>query len=93
MNKKKIGLLAFITMLAIGMLIGCSCTNKGNSADEKSEKTRVVKHELGETKVKENPKRVVVLELGFIDALLDAGINPVGVADDEEEEGTDFSNE
>jgi iron complex transport system substrate-binding protein len=42
LNKKKIGLLAFITMLAIGMLIGCSSTNKGNSADEKSEKTRVV---------------------------------------------------
>ncbi|MDM8147586.1 ABC transporter substrate-binding protein [Priestia megaterium] len=86
MNKKKIGLLAFITMLAIGMLIGCSSTNKGNSADEKSEKTRVVKHELGETKVKENPKRVVVLELGFIDALLDAGIKPVGVADDDKAE-------
>ncbi|MEK1831643.1 hypothetical protein AAAC51_30580 [Priestia megaterium] len=38
MNKKKIGLLAFITMLAIGMLIGCSSTNKENSADEKVKK-------------------------------------------------------
>ena len=41
-----------------------------------------VKHDLGETKVRNKPKKVVVLELGFIDALLDAGIKPVGIADD-----------
>lgn len=41
-----------------------------------------VTHDLGKTNVPEHPKRVVVLELGFIDTLLDLGITPVGVADD-----------
>lgn len=68
------------------MFIGCSSMNKGNLVDEKSEKIRVVKYEFGEIKVKENLKWVVVLELGFIDVLLDVGIKFVGVVDDDKVE-------
>lgn len=41
-----------------------------------------IKHDLGTAHMAEHPKRVVVLEIGFIDALLDLGLKPVGAADD-----------
>ena len=41
-----------------------------------------VKHELGTLVLTETPKRIVVLEYSFIDALAAIGISPVGVADD-----------
>ncbi|MEQ8376614.1 ABC transporter substrate-binding protein [Roseibium aggregatum] len=43
---------------------------------------RVITHELGTTDVPDNPQRIVVLELSFIDALASVGISPVGIADD-----------
>ncbi|AGN35602.1 ABC transporter substrate-binding protein [Bacillus paralicheniformis] len=71
---------AILFLLMISVLTACS----GGSESTKtfSQDSVTVKHDLGETKVKNNPKKVVVLELGFIDALLDAGIKPVGIADD-----------
>jgi iron complex transport system substrate-binding protein len=44
--------------------------------------TRVIKNDLGDTTVKGNPTRVVALELSFVDALVNVGIQPVGIADD-----------
>ncbi|MEK3722495.1 ABC transporter substrate-binding protein [Paenibacillus sp. FSL H8-0034] len=44
--------------------------------------SRIIKHDLGETTIQGTPQRIVVLELGFIDALLDVGLKPLGVADD-----------
>lgn len=41
-----------------------------------------VQHELGKTKVPKNPKKVVVLELSFVDALQGLGMKPIGIADD-----------
>jgi iron complex transport system substrate-binding protein len=41
-----------------------------------------VKHELGTLTLAEAPKRIVVLEYSFIDALAAIGVSPVGVADD-----------
>lgn len=41
-----------------------------------------VKHELGMLTLVEAPKRIVVLEYSFIDALAVIGVSPVGVADD-----------
>ena len=43
---------------------------------------KVIKHEMGETTVPDNPQRIVVLEFSFVDALAAVGISPVGVADD-----------
>lgn len=41
-----------------------------------------VKHELGLLTLPEAPKRIVVLEYSFLDALASIGVSPVGVADD-----------
>lgn len=43
---------------------------------------RVIEHELGVTDVPDAPKRIVVLEFSFIDALASVGVAPVGIADD-----------
>lgn len=41
-----------------------------------------ISHELGTTTVPDAPKRIVVLEFSFIDALASVGVSPVGIADD-----------
>lgn len=43
---------------------------------------RDIVHEFGTTTVPDEPKRIVVLEFSFIDALASVGIAPVGIADD-----------
>ncbi len=47
-----------------------------------SASARDVKHEMGTTTVPDQPKRIVVLEYSFVDALAAVGVSPVGVADD-----------
>ncbi|MFN2747006.1 ABC transporter substrate-binding protein [Bacillus sp. z60-18] len=69
-----------ILCLLISVLAACS--GAGESEKTSAQDTVTVKHDLGETKVPKHPKKVVVLELGFIDALVDVGIKPVGVTDD-----------
>lgn len=44
--------------------------------------TRTIKHDLGTTTVKGNPTKVVALELSFVDALVNVGLHPTGIADD-----------
>lgn len=68
------------TMISIGLLAGCKSTTVTNTAESKDVHT--IKHELGETQIKGTPQRVVVLEYGFIEAVLASGVKPVGVADD-----------
>ncbi|SMP23402.1 ABC transporter substrate-binding protein [Shimia sagamensis] len=43
---------------------------------------RDITHELGTTDVPDDPKRIVVLEFSYIDALASVGVAPVGLADD-----------
>ncbi|MEK5502694.1 ABC transporter substrate-binding protein [Bacillus sp. FSL M8-0168] len=76
--------LRYFTILSFVFLITVlsACSGSGGSASNSGRDTVTVKHDLGETKVPKHPKKVVVLEFGFIDALLDAGVKPVGVADD-----------
>lgn len=57
-------------------------TEPNSSGGDSSGDARTIKHDLGETVIQGTPEKVVVLELGFIDALLDVGIKPIGVADD-----------
>lgn len=45
-----------------------------------------ITHELGTTNVPDMPKRIVVLEFSFIDALASVGVSPVGIADDNKRE-------
>ncbi|MGG0385496.1 Fe(3+) dicitrate ABC transporter substrate-binding protein [Priestia filamentosa] len=73
-------LLTFIVALA-----GCSSSQNSEEKEKKSsskEETRTVQHELGKTEITGTPKRVVTLELSFVDSLNALGIEPVGIADD-----------
>jgi len=71
------GILAVILIIASG----CSTGQKENSETSQGE-GREIKHELGTAHVKGTPKRVVVLELSFLDAVTKLGVKPVGIADD-----------
>ncbi|MCY7990431.1 ABC transporter substrate-binding protein [Bacillus haynesii] len=72
----------FAILFLLMILVMTACSGGSESTKTSGQDSVTVKHDLGETKVRNNPKKVVVLELGFIDALLDAGIKPVGIADD-----------
>lgn len=79
---KKIPLLLVIGLLAV-LIAACGSTdNKEKGADsdsgEKAEKI-TVKHELGETEVMKNPKKVVVFDFGMLDTLDKLGIEVAGV--------------
>lgn len=49
-----------------------------SSAPDSNGETRVVQHAMGESVVPANPQRVVVLDIGELDAALALGIKPVG---------------
>ncbi|WP_121642127.1 ABC transporter substrate-binding protein [Bacillus vallismortis] len=78
-------LIAIMSVLLIAclMISGCSSSqNNSGSSESKAEDSRVIQHEEGKTTVSGTPKRVVVLELSFLDAVYNLGITPVGIADD-----------
>lgn len=76
---KKLAMLLLTFMLAI---VAVACSNNASS-DKKTEasesKEMTIKHKLGETKVKTNPKKVVVFDFGSLDTLDKLGVEVVGV--------------
>ncbi|RFU69038.1 siderophore ABC transporter substrate-binding protein [Peribacillus saganii] len=55
----------------------------GSSEGKKTEsKELTIKHRLGETKVKQNPERVVVFDFGTLDTMDKLGIEPAGLPKD-----------
>jgi iron complex transport system substrate-binding protein len=69
------------------MLSGCNKSQKTTEAEKTSAKTsnqetRTIKHEMGETEMKNTPKKIVTLELSFVDSLNALGIKPIGISDD-----------
>ncbi|MCY8950960.1 Fe(3+) dicitrate ABC transporter substrate-binding protein [Bacillus atrophaeus] len=83
-QKKFIAIMS-VLLLACLIVSGCSSSqeNNGSKAGSKSDKnSRVIQHEEGKTPVTGTPKKVVVLELSFLDAVKNLGITPVGIADD-----------
>lgn len=83
---------AFILLIAIMvMLSGCNNSQKTTEAEKTSAKTsnqetRTIKHEMGETEMKNTPKKIVTLELSFVDSLNALGIKPIGISDDNKKE-------
>lgn len=78
-------LIAIMSVLLLACLIvsGCSSSQNNNgSGKSESKDSRVIHDEEGKTTVSGTPKRVVVLELSFLDAVHNLGITPVGIADD-----------
>ena len=79
MNRKKYFFKRLSILGLIGFLVAIPLTSV--------QAGKVIKHEMGETTVPDNPQRIVVLEFSFVDALAAVGITPVGVADDNKGEG------
>jgi iron complex transport system substrate-binding protein len=89
----KKNLLSLLVMAAMIMFVLAACgTNEKASTDAESveastssndsseAKEITVKHELGETVVKKNPKNVVVFDFGALDTLDKLGVEVAGVA-------------
>ncbi|KAA0566840.1 siderophore ABC transporter substrate-binding protein [Rossellomorea aquimaris] len=77
---------SFITILLTVLLVLAACGSKEESTTEAkksggNEETKeiTVKHELGETKVKQNPEKVVVFDFGVLDTLDELGVEVAGV--------------
>ncbi|MDM5191886.1 siderophore ABC transporter substrate-binding protein [Bacillus hominis] len=78
---KKLAMLLLTFMLAI-VAVACSnnaSTDKKTEASESKTKEITIKHKLGETKVKTNPKNVVVFDFGSLDTLDKLGVEVAGV--------------
>ncbi|WP_230135618.1 ABC transporter substrate-binding protein [Peribacillus frigoritolerans] len=83
------GLILLFTIMM--MLSGCNNSQKTTEAEKTSAKTsnqetRTIKHEMGETEIKNTPKKIVTLELSFVDSLNALGIKPIGISDDNKKE-------
>ncbi|TRZ36246.1 siderophore ABC transporter substrate-binding protein [Niallia circulans] len=78
--KKKLTIL----FLALVMAVLAACGNTSTSSNASDDKAKAaeeitVKHELGEAKVKANPKKVVVFDMGILDTLDKLGVEVAGV--------------
>ncbi|WP_326820544.1 ABC transporter substrate-binding protein [Streptosporangium sp. NBC_01756] len=64
------------------LLSALALTACGSSADDQAAEgsTRMIKHAMGETKVPESPKRVIVLDTDKLDTMVSLGLTPVGAA-------------
>lgn len=82
---RKVKLTSIFAIISILLLLaGCGSNQDSSKEKEKSDNNQkvTVQHELGETSIPENPKKIVVLELSFVDALQGLGMKPIGIADD-----------
>ncbi|MGM0852381.1 MAG: siderophore ABC transporter substrate-binding protein [Bacillota bacterium] len=77
---------SFITILLTVLLVLAACGSKEesttemkNSGGNEESKEITVKHELGETKVKQNPEKVVVFDFGVLDTLDELEVEVAGV--------------
>jgi len=88
---KRLGHMLWTLALAGTVLLtGCgSAEQKQPAAGQDNAKTaqkRIVKHELGETEITGDPKRVVALEYSFVDGLWELGVTPVGIAQEKDKD-------
>ncbi|WLV25101.1 siderophore ABC transporter substrate-binding protein [Aciduricibacillus chroicocephali] len=83
--KKKLLIAVILTIFA---LVAAACGNSDSkdkddksSSGSKSEESKevTIQHELGKTKVKQNPKKVVVFDFGALDTLDKLGVDVAGV--------------
>ncbi|MFE3972567.1 MULTISPECIES: siderophore ABC transporter substrate-binding protein [unclassified Peribacillus] len=82
---KKLSLLLLVAMLAV-MAVACGSVKEKEESGTKKESAKseefTVKHQLGETKVKTNPKKVVVFDMGALDTLDKLGVKVAAVPHD-----------
>lgn len=75
MRKFLFGLLMFAMM---AVLVACGGAGDAGKEEDPGDKM-VIKHQLGETPVTKNPKKVVVFDLGFLDTLDELGVEVAAV--------------
>ncbi|MDF2682232.1 MAG: transporter substrate-binding protein [Brevibacillus sp.] len=95
--RSRIFSLGFLMLFTLsGLLAGCgtsaqnaapatsapASTTATPAAEPAKDEKRIVKHEMGETEIVGTPQRIVVMDFSFADALATFGIQPVGMADD-----------
>ncbi|MED0676524.1 siderophore ABC transporter substrate-binding protein [Aneurinibacillus thermoaerophilus] len=73
----------FIIAVLATLVVACG-SNRSNEVSKGSEPTKeseeiTIKHQLGETKVKKNPEKVVVFDYGTLDSLDKLGIEVAGL--------------
>ncbi|MGE7763866.1 siderophore ABC transporter substrate-binding protein [Peribacillus sp. NPDC096540] len=82
---KKLSLLLLVAMLAV-VAVACGSNNEKEESSPKKESAKseelTVKHQLGETKVKTNPEKVVVFDMGTLDTLDKLGVEVTAVPHD-----------
>ncbi|MFB7639470.1 siderophore ABC transporter substrate-binding protein [Peribacillus butanolivorans] len=82
---KKLSILLLIAMLAV-VAVACGSNNEKEESSPKKESAKseelTVKHQLGETKVKTNPEKVVVFDMGTLDTLDKLGVEVAAVPHD-----------
>lgn len=75
-------MLYFVLVVFVVLLAACNsdpASKESSNSASKEEKQITIKHQLGETPVKVNPKNVVVFDFGVLDTLDALGINVAGV--------------
>src|SRR5690625_3048287 len=84
-DMKKYFLLIIVGLFTL-VIAGCGAKNEGNNqskenetAETKEAATVTITHELGETDVDKNPKKVVVFDFGALDTLDELGVDVIGV--------------
>ncbi|MDQ0219703.1 siderophore ABC transporter substrate-binding protein [Peribacillus cavernae] len=79
---RKLSLFLLISILAV-VVAACgsndSAESKSGSEGKKESEEITIKHQLGETKVKKNPEKVVVFDFGTLDTLDKLGVKVTGV--------------
>ena len=83
MNKKKLGIIIGIAVVAIVGVIGATKLG-GNKGEQAGEKSITIVHNLGETKVPVNPEKIVTLSYSTLDILDEMNLEEkvVGTAKD-----------
>ncbi|MBC1906576.1 siderophore ABC transporter substrate-binding protein [Listeria booriae] len=71
---KKLLMAAMLMLLAV-FAVACGTDEKTKADEETAAKELTIKHELGETKVKQNPEKVVVFDFGTLDTLQALGLS------------------
>ncbi|WP_232698140.1 siderophore ABC transporter substrate-binding protein [Brevibacillus daliensis] len=89
---KKNGLLFFMTLMLAVLVAACGTNNASNTSAPESTNGAapapaqaeeiVVKHKLGEAKVKKNPEKVVVFDFGSLSTLDKLGVDVLAVPKD-----------
>ncbi|MDG4797079.1 ABC transporter substrate-binding protein [Micromonospora sp. WMMD1082] len=76
-------LIVAVTAAATALALA-ACATAGAGSTSQTGTARTITHELGETAITGTPGRVVALEFSFVQALDALGVQPVGIADDDD---------